>query len=178
MDQSMGEGDSLLSLPGPSNLRDAFHTDQSHDGPNHEQSGHVDVDGDGDGDDAAEWSDEVSSETSSALFDPEADPQGWAKRLDELAGVLEMDEEESRAMRWGPPLNPAEGKSHHHPQVLIKCPAPHLPLDEFKTLLNHHLTNTEWKYPPMHETSNGVDVPFDAIRVVGGDWVGKQVESN
>lgn len=45
--------------------------------------------------------DEATSDTSSAMFDPEADPEGWAIRQDELAGVLEMGEEEARAIRWG-----------------------------------------------------------------------------
>ena len=45
-----------------------------------------------------------SSDTSSALFDPKADPDGFAKRLDELAGVLEVGEEEARALKWGAPM--------------------------------------------------------------------------
>jgi hypothetical protein len=42
------------------------------------------------------------SNTSSAMYDPAADPAEFAKRLDELAGILEMSEEESRALRQGP----------------------------------------------------------------------------
>jgi hypothetical protein len=47
---------------------------------------------------------ELMSETSSAMFDPDADPEGWGRRLDELAGVLEMGEVEARAIRWGPAI--------------------------------------------------------------------------
>jgi hypothetical protein len=43
-----------------------------------------------------------ASETSSAMYDAEADPEGYAQRLDELAGVLEIGERESRALKWGP----------------------------------------------------------------------------
>lgn len=41
---------------------------------------------------------------SSAAYDPDEDPEGWAERLDELAGVLEVSEEEARALRWGPAI--------------------------------------------------------------------------
>lgn len=41
---------------------------------------------------------------SSAAFDPDEDPEGWAERLDELAGILEVSEEEARALRWGPAI--------------------------------------------------------------------------
>lgn len=58
---------------------------------------------DEDEEDGAEEEDGMS-ETSSAMFDQEADPQGWARRLDELAGVLEMGEEEARSLRWGPKM--------------------------------------------------------------------------
>lgn len=49
------------------------------------------------------------SEGSSAAFDPDNDPVGFAERLDELAGVLEMGEAEARALRWGP----AMGRGNH-----------------------------------------------------------------
>jgi hypothetical protein len=42
------------------------------------------------------------SETSSVMFDYDVDPEGFARRLDELAGTLEVGEEEARALRWGP----------------------------------------------------------------------------
>ena len=45
------------------------------------------------------------SDSSSAMFEKDLDPEGWAERLDELAGVLEVGEEEARAMRWGLPLD-------------------------------------------------------------------------
>lgn len=45
------------------------------------------------------------SEGSSAVFDPDNDPAGFAERLDELAGVMEMGEVETRALRWGPSMN-------------------------------------------------------------------------
>ena len=44
------------------------------------------------------------SETSSMIYDQNLDPDGWAKRLDELAGVMEMGEVEARALKWGPPI--------------------------------------------------------------------------
>lgn len=44
------------------------------------------------------------SDSSSAAFDPDEDPGGWAERLDELAGLLEVSEEEARALRWGPAI--------------------------------------------------------------------------
>ncbi|WVF70149.1 hypothetical protein IAT40_004937 [Kwoniella sp. CBS 6097] len=75
----------------------------------------------------------AQSESSSAQYDPDADPEGFAQRLDELAGVLEVGEEEARALRWGP----AMGKERD---------APVLPLSDFKTLINHHLTSTEWRF--------------------------------
>lgn len=49
----------------------------------------------------AEGEDDGMSDTSSAMYDPEADPDAFARRLDELAGVLEMGEQEARAIRWG-----------------------------------------------------------------------------
>jgi hypothetical protein len=78
-----------------------------------EPSGQVDDDdeeaegeeNDGEDDDeegAAGSEDERMSETSSAMFDPEADPEGYAMRLDELAGVLELSEKEEQALRWAP----------------------------------------------------------------------------
>lgn len=45
-----------------------------------------------------------ASETSSAMYDADADPRGFARRQDELAGVMEMGEQEARAIRRGPPF--------------------------------------------------------------------------
>jgi len=58
------------------------------------------------GDTTAEMNDkeegDAKSETSSVMFDYDVDPEGFARRLDELAGTLEVGEEEARALRWGP----------------------------------------------------------------------------
>ena len=51
-----------------------------------------------------EEDEDLESDTSSAMFDPDMDPVGWARRLDELAGVLEVGEREVRSMKWGPNL--------------------------------------------------------------------------
>ena len=67
-----------------------------------EEEDEADEDGDG----------YAESDTSSAMFDPDADPEGFAKRLDELAGVKEIGEEETRALKWGPPISRgADGES-------------------------------------------------------------------
>jgi hypothetical protein len=47
---------------------------------------------------------DAKSETSSIMFDYDVDPEGFARRLDELAGTLEVGEEEARALRWGPAM--------------------------------------------------------------------------
>ena len=52
-----------------------------------------------------EGAEETFSEGSSAVFDADNDPAGFAERLDELAGVLEVREDEARAVRWGPDLS-------------------------------------------------------------------------
>jgi hypothetical protein len=57
-----------------------------------------------DDDEEDEEEDYAASETSSAMYDPDADPEGFARRQDELAGILEIGEEETRALKWGPPL--------------------------------------------------------------------------
>lgn len=36
--------------------------------------------------------------------------------------------------------------SGSHEQQLILCPAPILPISDFKALINHHLAATEWRY--------------------------------
>lgn len=58
---------------------------------------------------------------SSAAFDPDEDPEGWAERLDELAGVLEVSEAESRALRWGPAIGLEKDGEYHTP--IISCNA-------------------------------------------------------
>lgn len=140
----MTEGDSLLSLPGPSNPRHAYATPVEpvglgltpgtippelpehdelfypHSGDEQWEEGASQISGDeeegeevGEREDGVEEEEEeAASETSSVLFDQEADPEGWAQRLDELAGVIEAGEEESRALRWGPALGKEkDGKS-------------------------------------------------------------------
>lgn len=99
--------------------------DDSGEGGERDESGFLGVqgeDGEMDGDDAeAEAEDEAegegeaegdeedaASETSSAMYDPQVDPEGFARRLNELAGMMEMSEEETRAMRQGPIV----GKGH------------------------------------------------------------------
>lgn len=52
--------------------------------------------------------DSYDTESSNA-FDPDEDPEGWAERIDELAGVLEMSEAEARALRWGPAIGAERG---------------------------------------------------------------------
>jgi len=47
---------------------------------------------------------DAKSETSSVMYDPEVDPEGFARRLDELAGTLEVGQVEARALRWGPAI--------------------------------------------------------------------------
>lgn len=73
--------------------------------PEEEEEEERGADGADEADEADEAEDDAEgSETSSAMFDAEADPEGFAKRLDELAGVLEKSEEEVRALKWGPPI--------------------------------------------------------------------------
>jgi hypothetical protein len=78
----------------------------------------VNADGDvtADADAAEEEGDEdgdAKSETSSAEFDPDTDPEGFARRQDELAGTLEVGEQEARALRWGPAIGrERDGTSH------------------------------------------------------------------
>lgn len=74
--------------------------EQTHD--DDEPHGEEDEEQEESGEDGGRGEGDDMSDTSSAMFDPEADPEGWARRLDELAGVLEIGEEEARAMRWGP----------------------------------------------------------------------------
>ena len=130
----MEADDSLPSLPGPSNPRNAFQTPENPVGlgihpriaPNNlpepdesfasrEEGGwrqgaspapSAEVNDEEEEEEAEEEEMEETegSETSSMMFDREGDPEGWARRLDELAGVLEVKEEEARAMRWGPAM--------------------------------------------------------------------------
>lgn len=61
---------------------------------------------------------------SSAAFDPDEDPEGWAERLDELAGVLEVSEAEARALRWGPAIGlEKDGKFNGCLAPVDACPS-------------------------------------------------------
>lgn len=42
----------------------------------------------------------------SSYVDPDEDPHAWETRLDELAGLEEMNEREARSLRWGPSIYP------------------------------------------------------------------------
>ncbi|WWD00242.1 hypothetical protein V866_007151 [Kwoniella sp. B9012] len=116
-----------------------------------------------------------ASESSSAQYDPDADPEGFAQRLDELAGVLEIGEEESKAIRWGLPISRKQKQG------------PDLPLADFRKLINHHLTTTEWRYTSsipsvlpipgrsgeIHPIGGGLTVDsgdIHPIRVLGRGW--------
>ena len=91
---------------------------------------------------------DAKSETSSVMFDYDVDPEGFARRLDELAGTLEVGEEEARALRWGPAIG-KEGKGQcqsHHQARWADPVAPLLSTTDFKALVNHHLDTTEWRY--------------------------------
>ncbi|KAK4683951.1 hypothetical protein P7C73_g6257, partial [Tremellales sp. Uapishka_1] len=107
------------------------------------------------------------SENSSAAFDPEVDPVGYSKRLDELAGTLEMSEGEARATRWGPSLRRKSDSVEP------------LPWEDFAEVLNHHLNSTEWKYHTLGMSSpaagHGGMGDGKGIRVLGRDWVGREV---
>ncbi|GMK57499.1 hypothetical protein CspeluHIS016_0403330 [Cutaneotrichosporon spelunceum] len=94
---------------------------------------------------------ESYSEGSSAVFDPDNDPAGFAERLDELAGVMEIGEEEARALRWGPSLRDVP-----------------LLIDDFKAVLNSHITSTEWRYETRKESAH-------PIQVLGPAWAGRQI---
>ncbi|WOO77863.1 uncharacterized protein LOC62_01G001421 [Vanrija pseudolonga] len=91
------------------------------------------------------------SDGSSAAYDPDDDPEAWAERLDELAGVLEMSEVEARALRWGP----AVGRERD---------AADLPLEQFQAVLDHHLETTAWRFEPREAAH--------PVRVLGRAWVG------
>lgn len=75
-----------------------------------EEEEEEEVDGDEDEEEEeGEMEADIASETSSAMYDADADPTGFARRQDELAGIMEMGEEEARAMRRGPPF----GRDRH-----------------------------------------------------------------
>ncbi|OXG83751.1 hypothetical protein C349_02730 [Cryptococcus neoformans var. grubii Br795] len=113
-----------------------------------------------------------ASDGSSDLYDPDADPEAFAKRLDELAGVLEMNEVEATALKWDPPI----GKDHEH--------RPNLHSSDFKSLIKHYLATTSWQYSPSNpflstpgedSSANGLDSRFgfgsDAFPFsVSGPW--------
>jgi hypothetical protein len=138
----------------------------------------------------------AESETSSAMFDPDADPEGFAKRLDELAGVKEIGEEETRALKWGPPIaRGADGelKAEIHScfrweecrAKLITGKLAHspLPLEAFRKVIDHYLTSTEWKYAntpsgaghgpdALEDGLTGMNFDSHPISVFGQTWGG------
>ena len=61
------------------------------------------------------------SDTSSADYDPIADPEGFTRRLDELAGSREVGVREERAVRGGPVLGlfPGEREKRSMSDVLL-----------------------------------------------------------
>lgn len=99
-DENIEERDSAFGTSPPAN-------DQWSDQGDLERGNQEDEEDDDLGEDNSEDTD-GASETSSVMFDREADPEGWARRLDELAGVLEMGEKEAKALKWGP-TNPDKG---------------------------------------------------------------------
>lgn len=58
----------------------------------------------GEGEGVEDEDGDAVSEGSSADYDRVNDPEVYAKRLDGLAGVLEMREDEARAIKWGPSI--------------------------------------------------------------------------
>lgn len=76
----------------PEDLDNTFE-EQPEEGDNQDEEAEEE-EGEGDG----------ASETSSAVYDPKVDPEGFARRQDELAGLLEIGEEEVRVIRQGPIL--------------------------------------------------------------------------
>ena len=70
---------------------------------------------------------DAKSETSSVMYDPEVDPEGFARRLDELAGTLEVGQVEARALRWGPAIaSEREGElgvslGFHYAKYKVHC---------------------------------------------------------
>nr|KIR86101.1 hypothetical protein I308_03634 [Cryptococcus tetragattii IND107] len=99
-----------------------------------------------------------ASDGSSDLYDPDADPEAFSKRLDELAGVLEMNEVEQTALKWDPPI----GKNHGRHPFLYSS--------DFKSVIKHYLTTTSWQYsssssflskmPCEDSLANGLDSRF------------------
>ncbi|WRT65098.1 uncharacterized protein IL334_002040 [Kwoniella shivajii] len=137
--------------------------EEEEDGIPVEEQGEEEEDEDGEGSYAA-------SEGSSAQYDPEADPETFARRLDELAGILEISEQESNANKWGIPIINKKNQD--------------IPLHDFRSLINLHLTSTEWKYSspallvplPGRTASFGGGLPMNhdtvihPIRVLGRGW--------
>jgi hypothetical protein len=77
--------------------------DEHGDEDNEEGEGEEDEEEEEDEDDEGQdEDDDNASATSSQVYDRESDPEGYASRLDELAGVLEMGQVELNAIKWGP----------------------------------------------------------------------------
>lgn len=117
------------------------------------------------------------SETSSAAFDPDDDPEQWAERLDELAGKLEVSEAEARAVRWGPAI----GSQRNGEENLLHCltKAPRLHHEDLRKLIDHHITTTEWRFNTQSSGmrfAEGLDTNAELhpIRGVARAWVGHQ----
>ncbi|WWC67596.1 uncharacterized protein I206_101506 [Kwoniella pini CBS 10737] len=226
MDDSMEEGDSLFSLPGPSTRPRALYqtppqstsgppppiglgynssivpqhlpnADESFDqsnrwnggasppgGSSTSQDNYEDENDENDESNAingdqveGEEDSYEASEGSSAQYDPDADPEGFAQRLDELAGTLEISEAERKAISWGLPISSKQRKNAN------------LPLADFRKLINHHLESTEWKYQtntqslPVpgwqsgHGHSDGLPLGMmldgHPIRALGKGWIEK-----
>jgi hypothetical protein len=82
-----------------------YQAEESHEYDNEESGEEAGEEEEGEGaaeEDDADGDADAVSEGSSADYDRLTDPVGYAKRLDGLAGVLEMREDEARAMKWGP----------------------------------------------------------------------------
>ncbi|WVQ76740.1 hypothetical protein IAR50_006414 [Cryptococcus sp. DSM 104548] len=122
--------------------------------------------------------DEAGSDGSSEQYDPEGDPETFARRLDELAGVLERGEVEAGELKWGPVITKADGK------------VPKASNKNLKAVINHHLSTTAWQYassaltpfsdPNPSDTFDPLTAHVDfvgahAIRVLGRDWSDRDV---
>ncbi|CAK9784282.1 hypothetical protein CC85DRAFT_284891, partial [Cutaneotrichosporon oleaginosum] len=106
-------------------------------------------------DEAYEQDMDSSPQDSSREYSPDMNPAGFAERLDELAGILEVGEEEARAVRWGPDLSGEDVP---------------LSIDEFREVLHHHLAATEWRYEMVEKVH--------PIPVLGASWAGRRIVQN
>ncbi|ODN96463.1 hypothetical protein L198_04177 [Cryptococcus wingfieldii CBS 7118] len=122
--------------------------------------------------------DEAGSDGSSEQYDPEGDPETFAKRLDELAGVLERGEVEAGELKWGPVITRGAGKMSKTSN------------SDLKAVINHHLSTTAWQYsssaltpfpdPNHFDTFDSLTAHVDfvgahPIRVLGQNWSDRDV---